>query len=642
MKCIVTSALLSATAIVGICQTSQAQVTVISSDQAAKNKLQVPVVAADTILPTAFRAYLRKLQTDGNASKATIASAVQVANDLKTKKLPANAFIASYAVPPLSNVMRLPDAYPADGEAQGTTNVILAQDQHESGSFNLYSFVDHKQVQLAVSDLKSADGTVFPAANIDLKVVKVWYQNGNGWFSYFSDPGLQLVPELLVYDENLVRVDTEKKANYARVKTPSGTKEVWITSPHKVYIGFDHFQDGFADAESLAPVSLTAGQFKQFFLNVHAPTGTKPGIYKGNITVTAQGQPTTQVPIAVKVLPYALPQPKTNYDVNKDFYVSLMGSWPPISPDHKAFMPSLRNMRKHNLLNIELLAKPTTDPAVAEKMVKGFKEAGFRTDVIFGGTGIWVGKHNQTQLTYDDLTKVRRSTREWGNFYKKHFGHTNAFLIHGDEQGAAWASSRRPYWRVVNLEGLKTQVAGHHSSYFAKAGYMINNRPLAGTPADGKMARDWQSIGNGYTGFYANQHNGSENPDFVRRQHGLMGYLNNFDMVYNYEFGWGHWNDNRLEPYKPMVLAYPSSTGLVDTLAWEGFRQGIDDIRYATKLRQLANEAVQSGNIDRVYEGRKVYQWLTMLDSNTMDLARVRLEMIQKIENLMKLSEAKK
>jgi hypothetical protein len=638
MKCIVTSALLSATAIVGICQTSQAQVTVISSDQAAKNKLQVPVVAADTILPTAFRAYLRKLQTDGNASKATIASAVQVANDLKTKKLPANAFIASYAVPPLSNVMRLPDAYPADGEAQGTTNVILAQDQHESGSFNLYSFVDHKQVQLAVSDLKSADGTVFPAANIDLKVVKVWYQNGNGWFSYFVDPGLHLVPELLVYDENLVRVDTEKKANYARV----GNKEVWITAPFKANVGFNHFQDGFADAESLAPVSLTAGQFKQFFLNVHAPTGTKPGIYKGNITVTAQGQPTTQVPIAVKVLPYALPQPKTNYDINKDFLVSLMGSWPPISPDHKAFMPTLRNLRKHNLLHPYLAATPTTEPPLAEKMVKGFKEAGFATKPIFGGNIPWVGQHNATPLTFDELAKVRASVDSWHKFYMKHFGHSDAFLSHGDEQGAAWITSRRPLWRAANVGGLKTALAGHHSNYFPKAGYILNNRPLAGSPADGKMARDWQSIGDGYTGFYANQHNGSENPDFVRRQHGLMGYLHNFDMVNNYEFAYGPWNDNHHELYKPMVLAYPTSTGLVDTLAWEGFRQGIDDIRYATKLRQLANEAVQSGNIDRVYEGRKVYQWLTMLDSNTMDLARVRLEMIQKIENLMKLSEAKK
>jgi hypothetical protein len=642
MKFIATSVLFSVVTVVGASGLSQAQVTVISSAQAAKNRLQLPVAATDTSLPSAFRAYLQKLQGDKSTTGATVASAVQVAGDLRTNKLPANAFVASYAVPPLSNVMRLPDAYPADGQVQGTTSVILAQDQYESGSFSLYSFVDQKGVQLSVSDLKSADGTVFPAANIDLKVVKVWYQNGNGWFSYFVDPGLQLVPELLVYDENLVRVDTEKKANYARVNSPTGTKEVWITAPFKANVGFDHYTPGFADAESLAPVSLSAGQFKQFFLNVHATTSTKPGLYKGNIAVTAAGRPTTQVPIAVKVLPYVLPLPKTNYDVNKDFLVSLMGSWPPISPDHKAFMPTLLNLRKHNLLHTVLPATPNTEPTLADKMVKGFKDAGFQTKPIFGGNTPWVGQHNASPLDYDDLTKIRKSAKAWREFYMKHFGHSDAFVSNGDEQGAGWVMARRPLWRATNVEGVKTALAGHHSSYFSKAGYILNQRPLAGSPADSKMARDWQSIGDGYTGFYANQHNGSENPDFVRRQHGLMGYLSNFDMVNNYEFAYGPWNDNHHELYKPMVLAYPTSAGLVDTLAWEGFRQGIDDIRYATKLRQLANEAVQSGNLDRVYAGRKVYQWLTLLDSNTMNLQSVRLEMIQKIDDLMKMSVAKK
>ncbi|MBP8789015.1 MAG: hypothetical protein KBH41_16400 [Azonexus sp.] len=67
-------------------------------------------------------------------------------------------------------------------------------------------------------------GQALPASALDLKFVKVWYQNGNAWWSYFGDSGVRLCPELLVNDEDLIRVDTEKKANYARLVEPDGRR----------------------------------------------------------------------------------------------------------------------------------------------------------------------------------------------------------------------------------------------------------------------------------------------------------------------------------------------------------------------------------------------------------------------------------
>jgi hypothetical protein len=108
-------------------------------------------------------------------------------------------------------------------------------------------------------------------------------------------------------------------------------------------------------------------------------------------------------------------------------------------------------------------------------------------------------------------------------------------------------------------------------------------------------------------------------------------------MVDNYQFAYCPSNDRAWTLYKPMVLAYPISDGLVDTLEWDGFRSGIDDIRYATKLRQLANAAIESGDLDRVEAGRKVRQWFAMMDGNAVDLNQTRMEMIEKIEDLMRL-----
>ena len=86
--------------------------------------------------------------------------------------------------------------------------------------------------------------------------------------------------------------------------------------------------------------------------------------------------------------------------------------------------------------------------------------------------------------------------------------------------------------------------------------------PTAGSPSQMDHAQPWARVGHGYVGFYASQHNGAENPEFVRRQHGLLGYLNDFDMVDNYEFAYGPWNDLSYDLYKPMVLAYPTGDGL--------------------------------------------------------------------------------
>jgi hypothetical protein len=200
--------------------------------------------------------------------------------------------------------------------------------------------------------------------------------------------------------------------------------------------------------------------------------------------------------------------------------------------------------------------------------------------------------------------------------------------------------TERPFWRIIHREGLKSYIGGNSDGFFKTSGYALDMRPVAGFPEQTGLVNKWNEIGNGYTGTYAGQHIGMENPAFVRRQNGLLCYLSNFDMVDNYEFAYGPWNDRAFVPYKPMVLAYPDSEGLVDTLAWEGFREGIDDIRYATKLRQLANAAIDSGDHDRVYAGRKVRQWLAMLDGSSVDLNAVRLEMIEKIERLMQMSKS--
>jgi hypothetical protein len=183
----------------------------------------------------------------------------------------------------------------------------------------------------------------------------------------------------------------------------------------------------------------------------------------------------------------------------------------------------------------------------------------------------------------------------------------------------------RPAWKKFHAQGLKLFTAGH-AGLFLKGGYIYDMHPAAGEPDDKEGPSRWNTVG-GYTGFYAGQHNGSENPTFVRRQHGLLGYLSGNNMIINYEFGLGPWNDRAFGLYKPMVLAYPSSEGLVDTIAWEAFREAVDDVRYSTLLKMEIERCLKSKNLETLYAAKQVLQWYALLDLKTAEIDSVRADM---------------
>ena len=171
---------------------ASAQREVLLPEQMADYQRRLPA-AIGAAQPVSFKSYLQSLQRTSQATHE-ISNAGRVFENAQARPLAPNAYFAHYVVPAMSPKMRLGNEFPSDGVFSGDVGILLAQDEYEPASFVLYPFVNQEKVQLQVSDLKSADDAVFPKENLDLKVVKLWYQNGNGWFSYFHDVGLELVP----------------------------------------------------------------------------------------------------------------------------------------------------------------------------------------------------------------------------------------------------------------------------------------------------------------------------------------------------------------------------------------------------------------------------------------------------------------
>jgi hypothetical protein len=142
-------------------------------------------------------------------------------------------------------------------------------------------------------------------------------------------------------------------------------------------------------------------------------------------------------------------------------------------------------------------------------------------------------------------------------------------------------------------------------------------------------------------GWYADPHGGPENPDFARRLYGMQPYKAGYDVVGNHAW-WKRcqWNDiaQNFEPtYRNLNIVYQTRGNVLDTLQWEGCREGLDDVRYATRLKELARQALSSARSEVVLRGRLALGALAYWDADRDDMDACRLECIRHILDLQRL-----
>ena len=570
--------------------------------------------------------------------------------------------LTHWFVPATGEEQFLPDRDPQHGTRGGVVRIVAAQDEYEPGSFVVKADADLGKVRFALGAFTNAQGVAFAPENLDLKVVKVWYQNRNGWFSYFGDTGFKLCPELLLNDEDLVRVDTRKEANYATLTDADGRRigERWINPPRqmdvrsadwrtKVNSVFQPMRPDFKDAATLQPVTLGRDVRKQLFLTVRVPAGTAAGVYRGAVNVSAlDGRRLYAVPVEVKVLDFALPRPKTRFDPEKDLIVSgfhyisldivreLNGG--DLELAKRQLKAILANQRRHG---VQVYQLPRTICSETDFCIRTMQEVGMRTDLLVGGaypTRSITWKGAKKDLTFADMVA---DAKRQADYYDRTLGHHNVYVMHGDEPPSPWIAKERPLVDAYHAGGLKFFIACHRA-LFHKGGHLWDFSSTSKAPTDDSTPRLWNQLGGEpYVGWYGQMHVGPENPAQNRRQYGLATWLSGYSSVMNYAFGLGPWNDDSTT-YKPMVNAYGIFDGVVDTLQWEGFREGIDDIRYATLLSALARKALKASDGSTQRAGKKALRYVAEITVGADDyfgtgadpLDTVRLEMIGFIEDL--------
>lgn len=569
----------------------------------------------------------------------------------------ASAPFCSFTFDPYSDQKRLPHILPLDGRGTDTLKTALAKGEYEGLTFMLFPFANVAKFEIQTTPLTSGTATL-PADALTIRVVKCWHNPQSGWNTYFGG-GREfptLAPELLLFDDALIKTDEAKRRNYLRVDYPEGPRYVDISVPGLMINvpSFNYMIEPVRDAATLQPLPLVMGRNQQFWVTVHAPSNAAPGLYTGRLKLLADGAPAGELNLEVTVHPFVLPRPMTSYDLSREYYGTLMHHvmlsdqltlGKNRAQAEKRLLAEMKNMVAHNMLHPH---SPGFDKERADEIsirhYEIMREAGMPLKPVWAGgamDGSWFIQRMQYPRTSPEtdpagfaaaMARQKKSIDRKAALFDKVLGHRDVYLYGWDEAGPSGVRHEFPFFAYAKSQGFKIFITSGVSEW---ASFIVdaNDEPASIRRSESEK---WH-VGGAINTSYAAPFTGPENPELWRRNKGIRMYLANYDGLneYNWYEGYHIWNEylgpNR---YKNFAIVYPTFDGVIDTIAWESLREAFDDIRYATLLRQRAALAMAADGTPMQTTARKALLWLTSIDPEVIDLDEMRGQMVQWILQL--------
>ena len=568
------------------------------------------------------------------------ANALANAADASIRCTGGAAFVVRWA-PTITNERILPTSLVSeDGPAEELT-LRACPGEYEPASFTVAPMRDVRGLAVTCSGLTSDTGVIGSSA-VDIKLVECWYQAfGEPWTGGVSfQRGKVLLPELLVNDDELVRVDLVRKRNLLRVTDPkTGEVRYEDVTGENAALTEDLV---IRDAETLQPVNIPAGQVRQFWVTVHVPDDARPGAYEGVLAVRSKGSGDVMLPIRLIVRPFRLA--KSVVDQSMIYNGRLSGSDTPVvgsegdkpPKTETQYAAEMRNMAAHGV-TAPIIYQPSDNMDLMRRALEIRKEAGVDTDRFFY-CGWGVRPADMGDSTRQVLGGLKKLAGEFGYREFYNFGPDEPTIEQVREQIAPWRFVRELGWKVYLACNALTDTTGALRQDLWNEVKHVVDLFIVGGPPNAKLAEVMHRSGIRIYS-YANPQCGIEEPETYRRNYGLLlwkaGYDGAMDYAYHHGFGEHMWNDfdsaDLSHPYRDHVMAYPTSEGVVDTVQWEGYREGVDDLRYLSTLLEAIGEAKKDAS--RAVRARESEEWLKGTDSGG-DLDELREGMAARIVEL--------
>jgi len=536
------------------------------------------------------------------------------------------------------------------GRLSDEINVRACPGEYEPASFVVRPPREIKALTASVSDLRGDNGLI-PSSAVDVRVVKCWYQAGSAGFGHDQRKDEKvLVPELLLKDDSLVKVDVDEQENHLKLRFDDGDKYIWISDPTPpksptVHPSPEEFP--VRDARELQPIDVAARSNKQFWLTIRVPEDTEAGEYKGTIYLKAGGTTLRKISLTVDVLPFKLLPPYYSSSVYYDGYPDPAdrGSISGFQKTSDQYKAEMRNLVAHGVSCPVIptrFRREADDRVYDETQLRAVLE--IRRDLGMLGRPIYLGGFlwqaldlKQPKLvTTIDLTAERKErlqhvVRQILDLAKAH-GATDVYFYGLDEGKGDRLTCQREAWQAIHEAGGKLFVAGYTGSNFGPMGDIQDLLVCAGVPSREEAAK-WHSRGHKIW-CYANPQGGLENAEIYRRNFGLVLWKNNYDgaATWIYQSTAGNtWNDFDSPSARDYNFVYPTVDGVIDTIQWEGYREGVDDVRYITTLQAAIRRATTRQHGEKAESVRAAQRFLENLDVEASDLDAVRSELIRHI-----------
>jgi hypothetical protein len=233
------------------------------------------------------------------------------------------------------------------------------------------------------------------------------------------------------------------------------------------------------------------------------------------------------------------------------------------------------------------------------------------------------------------LAKIKHDVRDIIEFVKP-FGTETVYFYGIDEQRGEKLAAQRPAWNAVREAGGKIFVAGWGDN-IELMGDIQDMHVRAGPPSRDEVDR-WHAYGHRIF-CYSNPQTGVENPVVYRRNYGLLLWKFDYDgaatNAYQHTFG-ATWNDFDHNVYRAHTIAYPTANGVIDTIAWEGYREGVDDVRYVTTLEKAVETESRSAAQEKAAAAARAFlrRLKTSREVETGDLDAIREAIIRHLLEL--------
>lgn len=464
-----------------------------------------------------------------------------------------------------------PQTAPTARELGGAVSIMACPGEYEPFTVCVRALADLPALRATMTGLACAEGRI-PSANVDVRTVRV-------------------MPRAYAWSL------------------------LWIGKLEKKYVMRPLV------LERRESVKVPAGTTQQIWVTVRVPDGTPAGGYHATLKIEGGQGGSANVPVALQVLPFRLEEP----DVTYCMYHMMNTGWAGCFHDRPGeFRRHLIDMREHGM-NSDLFSvlpvvekkdgKMTVDvsraadpgfPVSLEEAIQTLTELGMTRPMVWymAGLGPDRGSYDTQEAYEKDYLEVIRLIEE----ERKKRGWPEFIYSPDDESDASpeRAEACKTKLELLKRAGVRTYLTVIGNPERQVYLPFTDVPTYATTVFRGEFIEEAQKAGKTLAAYNGGSRFGTD-PKTERLWYGLWNARVGAKLLTSWAYQW----DTEASARSPFdafcdtsdhapgyYYSYPTTDGLLPTVAWEGVREGIDDAKYIHTLRQCIARAEASGSAE--------------------------------------------